>query len=49
MVHDNQKANLAAKFTGKTDIEFIVDSEGHVIMKQARPFPQSDLFVSHGE
>lgn len=41
IVHFDQKSNLSSRFTGKTDIEFIVDAKGMVLIKQARPLPQS--------
>ncbi len=41
ITHDDQKTNLTALFTGKTDIEFIVDVHGQVRIKQARPFPNT--------
>jgi hypothetical protein len=49
VVHEDQKANLAAKFTGKTDIEFIVDANGSVRIKQARPFPKAEPLRPDGE
>ncbi len=41
IVHNNQKANLGDRFTGKTDLEFIVDAKGQVLIKQARSLPKS--------
>ncbi len=41
VVHSDQKLNLGDRFTGKTDIEFIVDAKGQVLIKQARPLPKT--------
>lgn len=43
VTHEGQRRALGDKFTGKTDIEFIVDAGGKVLIKQARPFPADDI------
>lgn len=49
IVHETQKASLGSRYTGKTDIEFIVDAAGQVLIKQARPFPKTEQFSSQGD
>jgi hypothetical protein len=41
IVHQDQKRNLGELFTGKTDIEFILDAQGAVLIKQGRPLPNA--------